>query len=256
MKVIDERVQLEPIGSVVRLRLCRPRANAIDPRMVEALLIALDELESNEAVRGVVLCGSPGMFSGGLDVVSLYDLDRNGMATFWSRFNELMLRILDSRLIIMSAIAGHSPAGGCVLAIMTDYRVMAEGKYKIGLNEVAVGIAMPQGVVEVLRSIVGHRQAERLGLTGALVSPELALEIGLVDELAPIDEVEARVETELNRWLELAATGQQATKHFFRKHLVQELRQSQYADEEAFLDVWFSPDSRQILGELTARLRK
>ena len=63
-------------------------------------------------------------------------------------------------------------------------------------------------------------------------------------------------ETELNRWLELAATGQQATKHFFRKHLVQELRQSQYADEEAFLDVWFSTDSRQILGELTARLRK
>ena len=134
MKVIDERVQLEPIGSVVRLRLCRPRANAIDPRMVEALLIALDELESNEAVRGVVLCGSPGMFSGGLDVVSLYDLDRNGMATFWSRFNELMLRILDSRLIIMSAIAGHSPAGGCVLAIMTDYRVMAEGnRFLLGL---------------------------------------------------------------------------------------------------------------------------
>lgn len=254
MRTIDDRVQLEIVGAMATLRLCRPRANAIDPAMVEALLTALDELEAEDGVRGVMLCGAPGMFSAGLDVVSLYDLKPEEMAGFWNRFNELMLRLLDSRLIIMSAIAGHSPAGGCVLAIMTDYRVMAEGRYKIGLNEVAVGIAMPQGVVEVFRSVVGHRQAELLGLTGTLLSPAEAHRIGLVDELAPVDDVEARVEAELVRWLERSPSGQQATKHFFRRRLVSKLRESQTVDEAAFMDIWFHPDARKTLGALVAQL--
>jgi len=251
---LETRIHIEKVGPIARLRLQRPRANAIDPDMVEALLSGLDELEADDAIRGVILCGSPGMFCAGLDVVKLYDLDHEAMSRFWNRFNELMLRLLDSPLIVMSAIAGHSPAGGCVLAIMTDYRVMAEGRFKIGLNEVGVGIAMPQGVVEVFRSIIGHRQAERLALTGALIGPDEALELGLVDELAPADEVEARTEAELERWLGQAPTGQQATKHFFRKRLVEDLRRSQDQDEAAFIDIWFSPDARRTLGALVQRL--
>ncbi|MBM66393.1 MAG: enoyl-CoA hydratase [Myxococcales bacterium] len=255
MRIIDARVQIETSGQIAWLRLHRPKANAIDPTMVEALLTALDELEADPTIRGVILCGAPGMFCAGLDVVALFDLDHEAMSRFWNRFNELMLRLLGSPLIIMSAIAGHSPAGGCVLAIMTDYRVLAEGRYKIGLNEVGVGIAMPQGVVEVFRSILGHRPAERLGLTGALIGPDEALAIGLVDELAPLEEVESRTQAQLTSWLTLAETGQRTTKHFFRKRLVDELRQSQTVDEKAFIDVWFSEDARATLAALVQRLR-
>lgn len=249
-----ERVQLHRDGAIAQVRLARPKANAIDGQMVEELLTALDELEADPEIRGLLLCGAPGMFCAGLDVVSLYDLDRSTMSQFWNRFNELMLRLLGSPLITMTAIAGHSPAGGCVLAIMTDYRVMASGRFKIGLNEVGVGIAMPQGVVEVFRSIIGHRQAERLGLTGALIGPGEALSLGLVDELVEPEAVEQRSLDVLGAWLKLAPAGQRATKGFFRQRLVEELRASQSQDEAAFLDVWFSDDARKTMAGLVAKL--
>jgi Delta3-Delta2-enoyl-CoA isomerase len=248
------RITLTARGPVAHLTLARPRANAIDPEMVTALLGALRQVEADPEVRGLVLTGAPGMFCAGLDVVALYPLDRVDMGSFWSDFNDLMLALLATPLVTVSAISGHSPAGGCVLALMTDYRLMAEGRYKIGLNEVGVGIAMPRGVIEVFRSVVGHRCAERMGLTGALIDPAAAQAMGLIDEVVPLEALNERADAVMHAWLSTADGPRQATKAMFRQGLVERLRESKAEDEAAFLDVWFGEQAQRTLGALVEKL--
>jgi len=243
-------------GALLTVTLSRPPANAIDETLVRALLKTIREAEADPDLRGLLITGAPGLFSAGLDVPRLVSLDRETMAGFWREFNDLLLALLDTPLVTMTAISGHAPAGGCVLAIMTDYRMMAEGPFKIGLNEVAVGIAMPRGVAEVFRSIVGHRRAERLGLTGALMDAQEALRIELVDELVAPEELMSRAKDRITDWMSRAPGAFEGTKSAFRQTLVSELRTSQFADEERFLDVWFSQESQAILHGLVASLKR
>src|SRR5439155_13782368 len=93
---------------------------------------------------------------------------------------------------VVAALTGHSPAGGTVLAVFADYRIMAEGPYKLGLNEVQVGLPVPEVLVRGLQYLVGTRQAARLAVGGLLLDPAEALKVGLVDELAPAEQVAAR----------------------------------------------------------------
>jgi 3,2-trans-enoyl-CoA isomerase len=251
---MTQRITISVRGPVAHLTLAHPKANAIDQDMVLALLDALRRAEADPAVRGLILTGSPGMFCAGLDVPALLPLDRAAMGGFWSDFNDLMLALLSTPLVTVCAINGHSPAGGCVLAMMTDYRLIAEGRYKIGLNEVGVGIAMPRGVIEVFRSLVGHRCAERMGMTGALIDPAAALAIGLVDEVLPIDRLADRADEVMSAWLRSDDAPRIATKAMFRQHLIERLRTSEAEDEAAFLDIWFSDRAQQTLQAMVAKL--
>ena len=126
-------------GPVRELRLDRPPANALTPELIVELREALTRAPE-EGVKAMVLSGRPGRFSGGLDVPYLLPLDREGMEHLWRELYRLLQTLAASPVPIAAAITGHSPAGGAVLAMFCDYRVMAEGDFLIGLNEVHVGI--------------------------------------------------------------------------------------------------------------------
>ena len=234
--------------------LNRPRANAIGAEMVDGLLATLTELEGDSSIRCVILTGAPGMFSAGLDVPQLIEFDRAQMTSFWRAFNTLCYRLYTSDLMIVSAISGHSPAGGCVLAIMTDYRVMVEGRYKIGLNEVAVGIPIPGGITDIYASLLGAAAAQDLGCRGAMVSPDEALALGLVDQLAPADDLMTAATAKVADWLACDRRAQVTTKRLFRRRLAQTLEATAERDQEAFLDLWFSDSAQTTLKALVARL--
>ena len=125
------------------LELNRPKVNAIDESLIKALNDELDKSESDNSIKGIILTGQDGIFSGGLDIINLYEKDKEYMKSFWDLFSNLLLRIYRYPKLIFTAISGHSPAGGTVISIMTDYRIMSKGNYVIGLNEVAVGLSMP-----------------------------------------------------------------------------------------------------------------
>jgi len=210
-------------GGIHELRLARPPANALNPELVQALRQAV-ETAPDLGARGIVLSGRPGMFSGGLDVPELVRLERAAMESFLGEFFGLMRAIAASRVPSVAAIAGHAPAGGAVLAIFCDARIMAEGDYRIGLNEVQVGLSLPAVIHAALERVVGIRQAERLAVSGRLVSGAEALRIGLVDELVPEGTVVPRA---LELAVELAALPPRAmsrTRELCRRGLVERLK--------------------------------
>lgn len=247
-------------GDIHELRLARPPVNALDDALLAALVAAV-QVAPTQGARGIVLAGNDKVFSGGLDVPYLLTLDRAGLAACWSRFFEAGRALAHSPVPVAAAITGHSPAGGCVLALCCDYRVMARsadpGKpFRIGLNETQVGLAVPDAIQFLLRRVAGPQRAERLLVAGAMVDSEQALAAGIVDELAEPGEVLARSRHWLQETLALPSGPMLATRAIARADVRRAL-DGFGADELAwFIDGWYSRDTQAALHTLMARLKK
>ncbi len=241
-------------GPVRELRLERPPANALAPELVTALAEAVRAAPAGGA-EALVLSGAPGMFSAGLDVPYLLTLDRAGIADAWTGFYDLLRSLADSSVPIAAAITGHSPAGGAVLAIFCDRRVMAEGRFAIGLNEVQVGIPLPPALFGALVRVVGRRAAERLAVAGEMVSPDEALRVGLVDELAPPEQVVERALDWCRTLLALPRGPMLITRARARQDLRALISPGDAGEIDALVDDWFGDETQAALQALVARLK-
>lgn len=238
---------------VLEIRLERPPANALNPGLVNALRAAVESAPGAGA-RAVVLSGAPGLFSGGLDVPELMRLNRPQIYGFWGDFVALLKGIALSQIPIAAAITGHSPAGGAVLALYCDTRIAAQGEFKIGLNEVRVGLPVPRVILEGLVRLVGPRQAERLAVQGLLVSPDEALQAGLVDRVvAPEAVIPAAVEwcRELTR---LPPHAMHETRKALRADLDRQFESFGPGTQEDMAETWFAEETRKTLQTLVDQL--
>jgi enoyl-CoA hydratase/carnithine racemase len=240
-------------GPIVELRMNRPPANAMSAGMIAALKAGVTAAVEGEA-RAVVLSGQPGMFSAGLDVPSLLELGREEIRSAWSDFIGLLEIVTRSSIPIVAAITGHSPAGGAVVALYCDYRVMAEGRFKIGLNEVEVGIILPPLLFGALRRQVGPRHAERLGVAGMLISSEEAYRVNLVDELAAPEEVVPRALARCEHLLALPPAAMAESRRNARQDLVDLVSEFGEASLDDIVENWFSDETQAALNALVARL--
>jgi enoyl-CoA hydratase/carnithine racemase len=242
-------------GPVHELRLARPPVNALSPELITGLADAVEAAPAAGA-RALVLSGRPGMFSAGLDVPVLLALDRPAMGRVLHQFFRLLRAIAASPVPMAAAVTGHSPAGGAVLALFCDYRVMAEGDFRIGLNEVQVGIELPPPILVALRHAVGLRQAERLAVGGLMVSAAEARAIGLVDELAPVNEVVEHAVDWCRGLLALPRGAMNGTRTQCRAELIAEVERQSSGADDRFLASWFCAETQQTLRALVERLRK
>jgi enoyl-CoA hydratase/carnithine racemase len=238
------------------LRLARPPVNALDPQLCRDLARALEAALGNGA-RGIVLAGGPKVFSAGLDVPYLLTLgdDQAALLEAWSAFFDAARALVACPVPVVAAIAGHAPAGGCVLALCCDYRVMAEGPYRIGLNETQVGLVAPEGIQALLARVVGPHRSERLLVAGALVEAAEALRIGLVDELAGIDSVVTRARHWLDELLLLPREPVLETRRIARRDAIATL-QPERIDLARFVSAWAHPDTQVGLRAMLARIGK
>ncbi|MGA7290082.1 MAG: enoyl-CoA hydratase/isomerase family protein [Terriglobales bacterium] len=247
-------ISITNYGSVRELRLNRPPVNALDYEMVAALRQAV-EAAPLDGLRALVLSGAPGRFSAGLDVPLLLGLDRAAMAAFWRELYALLKALADSPIPIAAAITGHAPAGGTVLPLFCDWRVGADGDFKLGLSEVQVGIILPPMVLAALRRQVGPRQAERLAVTGALISPHEALKVGLLDEVVAVDRVVDRAVEWCQALLAFPAEAMAVTRRNARADLMA-LCDNFDAEIDAVTEGWWSPQTQQSLRAMVDRLKK
>ncbi len=254
-------IETQDIGAVRCIRLARPPVNALDADLCRALIAALETAYS-DGVRGVVLAGSPKIFSAGLDVPYLMSLgdDRRAVLECWQAFFGVARLLAGARVPVVAALTGHSPAGGCVLALCCDYRVMARSldpakPFAIGLNETQVGLVVPEGIQRLLRRVVGDYRAERLMVAGEMISAEQAHAIGLVDELTDVDNVVPRALAWLEALLALPQQPMLATRAISRQTVVDALSPD-VVRIETFVDGWWEVETQAALKALIAKLKK
>ena len=254
-------VQTLDHGRIRELRLARPPVNALDPALCRALITTLDAAVA-DGVDAVVLSGAPGIFSAGLDVPHLMALgqDRQARHAGWGAFFGAARSLAALRIPVVAALTGHAPAGGCVLSLCCDYRVMARSPnpakpFMIGMNETQVGLAVPEGAQQLMRRVIGPYRAERLLVSGSMVAADEALRLGLVDTVVEVDQVVPHALEWLSTLLALPRAPMLLTRSLARADLVRAL-EPQNLDLERFVDGWYDADTQAGLRALLARLGK
>jgi 3,2-trans-enoyl-CoA isomerase len=227
------------------VQMNRGKVNAINLEMVNELKAVFKKSEEDPAVMGVILTGQAHYFSAGLDLIEMYQYNEKQIQEFFTAFGGLYLQLVQFKKPFIAAITGHSPAGGCVLAVTSDNRYMAEGDaYVIGLNEVAVNIQISQNLTEIYAFWLGDGLAHRYILEGKLLNGKEALAAGLVDELLPLDAVLERSEKQMKHYLKVNQEILLNTKTKLRKHLWDRLDLNpENALKEAAI-LWWKPEIR------------
>lgn len=237
-------VELAVENGLCVMRFGRAHGNAINDELAGDLIGAVHEVEADERVRGVLLASSGKLFSPGLDLRELIELDRPGMQRFLDRFNACMLMLYTLSKPLVAAIHGPAIAGGFLLTLNADWRILRRGA-RVGLAELQVGVPFPFGVAMVLRESVPRARLEELALFGRNYDDHQALEAGLVHEVLPEEGFEASC---LRRLDELAAKDRIAfavTKRYLRSATVERIRANDPQFTADFLESWFSPGTQR-----------
>jgi enoyl-CoA hydratase len=234
------------------IRLAAGKANALNPRTLAALDHALDEV-TGERARGVVLTGYDRFFSAGLDLVTLYAIERNAMDVFMGRFDDVMLRVFEFPRPVVAAVGGHAVAGGAVLALACDARVMGAQAGRFGLNEIRLGVPFPASALEIVRHAVPAGSIPEVLYEGELFEPRAALARGLVTDVVDGDVVAAACQT-CARLAAGPAGAFETIKAAVTRPAVERARATLEPLRCAFVDAWYAPEARRRIGEVRARL--
>lgn len=248
-------VKIERRGASAVLRMDKPRANAIDGPFVEDMTRAAGEVEADGEVKGVLLASAhPRVFCPGLDLVGLVGLDRAAMKQFMDRFARMVWSLYGMGKPVVAAIGGHAVAGGCVLALTADYRVLGRGA-TIGLNEVRVGVPLPWTVATLLKASVRPERLSEVALLGKNFADEAAVEVGLVQELVG-ENFEAKCLERLAEFVDKDGPSLSRTKRHLRAHALADMKAHEAAHADEWLDTWFSASTRARIQETVAGLGK
>ena len=249
-------IEISVHGTLHQLRMARPPVNALNPELCDALAQAIADAVASGA-GGIVLAGGVKVFSAGLDVPFLLSLgaDRDALMQAWAAFFRAARALAACPVPVVAAMAGHAPAGGCVLALCCDYRVLAEGPFRIGLNETQVGLVAPEGIQALLARVVGPHRAERLLVAGHMPDAGQALSIGLVDELAAAEEVERRAHAWLETLIQLPREPMLQTRAIARRDVIAALAPERI-NLDRFVTAWTHPDTQAGLRAMLARIGK
>ena len=248
-------MEIQTTSGLAVLSMRAGKANAIGTTFLDRLSAQLDAVESSGA-SALVLTGEGTTFSAGLDLPEVSRMDRPGLERFIRRFSEVMLRVFTLPMPVVAAINGHAIAGGCVLAMQADVRIAGAGDYRIGLNEVQIGLGLPAVVLETLRCQVSPASLTAVALEGRLLAPEEALTFGLVEAVVP---AAVLLEQARGRAAGLAALPGPAfreVKQALRGPFAAAARRAGRHDARRWVETAFSSAARERLEEVVSRLTR
>lgn len=233
------------LGAMIELVMEGPGKNALGSALMDTLLQGLEQANGEP----VLLTGAGDAFSAGLNLKEVHALDAPGMETFLRRLEALVSALYTYPGPTVAWVNGHAIAGGCILALCCDHRVVrAEPGLRMGLNEVALGLRFPPGILRLVRARVAPSHLTEVLLGAGLHGPDDARRLGLVDEVAAAPQVARQ------RLAALAAHPDQAyaaTKHALRGSLV-----GAPGDDEALHALLPSWTSDELKARIAGVLRK
>jgi enoyl-CoA hydratase len=225
---MSELLTYERKGRVATIEMNDGKVNLMSMRMLDALDEALDQAQWDQAV--VVLTGRTGFFSAGFDLRVLtgggsdaYRMVRQGFV--------LAERMLGFPTPVVIACSGHALAMGAFLVLAGDYRIGAAGPFKIGVNEVAIGLTMPHFGVEICRHRLVPAHFDRAVINAEIYAPESAVAAGFLDEVVPAEELTAQAQLTAARLTSLDMRAHAATKLRARQQSLRAIRSAIESDE-------------------------
>lgn len=233
---------------VAILTMQRPPVNSLNLDLLKELSNSLDEVAKNKNTGLILTSSSATVFSAGLDIMEMYKPDMKRAEEFWTTLQDVWLKLFGSNFVTAAAINGHAPAGGCLLSMSCEYRVMVSGKFTIGLNETALGIVAPTWFMDTMCHTIPVREAEYALTTARMFTVDEALKVGLVDEAAT-DKADAisKCKDFIEKFDNIPPLARAVTKQRIRQGAIERLQKNRKADLDEFLSFLKHPKVQQSL---------
>lgn len=228
MEFVD--IQIEE--GVANIALHNGKVNAISHQVIEELNAALDQAEKEKAV--VILSGQPGILSGGYDLKTMQKSMTDAMALV-TEGSKLTRRMLAFPTPIIVACAGHAVAKGAFLLLCSDYRIGVNGAFKIGLNEVAIGMVMHHAGIEMARGRMPINYFNRSVINAEMFDPQQAINAGFLDMVVEPDDLMATAKHVATQFKTLNMRAHHGTKLKLRKELLEAMDQAIELDAKGSL---------------------
>ena len=230
--VITEPLTYTLEGSIAVVRMDDGKANALSDPMIGGLLAAL--VRAEKEASAIVLVGRAERFCAGFDLKVMMSGPDHAKALL-RRGSELLMKLYGVGIPLVVACTGHALAGGALVLLTGDVRVGAAGAYRIGLNEVSIGMPVPVLAMELARDRLTAVELGRATLEATIYDPEGAARAGYLDTVVPPGEVVAKAMAEATRLSALARTAFTATKARLRGKTIQHINDTLESDMASLL---------------------
>ena len=219
-------------GTTAVLQMDDGKANALSDAMIEGIVASLARAEKEASA--IVLAGRADRFCAGFDLKVMMSGPENAKALL-RRGADLLMKLYGVSVPLVIACTGHALAGGALVLLTGDVRIGAAGAYRIGLNEVSIGMPVPVLAMELARDRIVGTELGRATLQGTIYDPEGAARIGYLDAVVPAGDVLARAKEEATRLTSLSRTAYAATKTRLRGKTIEHILGSLESDMASLL---------------------
>ncbi|HMF15977.1 MAG TPA: enoyl-CoA hydratase/isomerase family protein [Gemmataceae bacterium] len=243
-----ERSQNE---GILTLRLAHKKASALDVQLLDGLLQELEGMAAD--VRAVILTGTGSIFSAGVDLFRLTRESPDYVTRFLAVLPQFVRTLFAFPRPVVAAANGHAIAGGCIIVLAADVRLMAEGTGKIGLPELLVGVPFPAAALEVVRFALAPDKAQSLIYTGRNLPPRDALAAGLVDEVVAPSELLGRAQEIARQLAQIPPQTFRLTKQSLRAEALERIDRTSESLDKAALEVWSAAETHAHIREYVRR---
>jgi enoyl-CoA hydratase/carnithine racemase len=210
------------------------KVNAIDTALSQDLRVAFTDLEQSDDVRGVVLAGKPHCFCAGLNVKMLATSDGAGLREFFATYLTALRTMVRFPKPLVAAVTGFAPAGGTIIALTADYRVMGRGpKHTVGMNEFNMSLQIPKMMADIYAAYRGWPAAWADVQQARMYTSDEAAEVGLVDRSVAVGEVLDEATAHCKQLMRVHPPVYRRTKNYLRRDLLAAVE----GDIDAMVDV-------------------
>ncbi|CAH0999685.1 putative enoyl-CoA hydratase echA8 [Neolewinella maritima] len=214
-------LQVTVTDRLATVTLDNGRVNAINTQLSKDLEAAFLDLDGNDTVDGVVLAGKPNCFCAGLDVKMLATSDEQGLREFFASYLSALQTMVRFEKPLVAAVTGFAPAGGTIIALTADYRIMAQGpKHTVGMNEFNMSLQIPKMMGDIFAYYTGEARAWKNVQQAKMYTAKDAIPLGLVDEAADVEQVLPRAEAHCRQLMQVHPPVFKRTKRYLRRGLL------------------------------------
>jgi enoyl-CoA hydratase len=240
---------------ILTLRLAHGKVSALDVELLDALVRELEAAADD--VRALIITGTGSTFSAGVDLFRL----TQGGAEYVHRFLPLLSRFVRVLFAfpkpVVAAVNGHAIAGGCIIALASDVRLMAEGEGRIGVPELLVGVPFPAPPLEVVRFAAPQNRVQSLIYTGVTLLPPDALAAGIIDEVVAPARLLERAHEIAGQLAMIPPKAFRLTKQYLRAEALTRIDATGEEHDASVLAEWSAVETHaHILEYLRRTLRK
>jgi 3,2-trans-enoyl-CoA isomerase len=234
-------VQLSTRAGIAEVTFARGKVNALNEQAVQELRECFENLAEQSEVKAIILTGQgTKFFSFGFDIPEFLSYSKEAFAKYLEKFTGLYTYLFTYPKPLIAALNGHTIAGGCMLALACDYRVMVSGKAKISLNEITFGSSLFAGSLRMLKFVVGERNAQAAAYSGAMYTAEEAQELGLVDQVSADEQLMEHAREAASHFAAKYSTAFRSIKRLLRSPAAKEIAENEESAVREFVDIWYS----------------